>query len=185
MKNNQRVQFYLDDKMKEKWETFLKNNSLMFSNPSALFRYMLSNIEILTEINPNLISKEQCKNRELEKEIEDLKLENLKLQSELMKQGSKDVISLLEEINYKMDILEVMSSTNLNSFGDINLVPSQESLIYKKAKMEVDLKDKKSIYEHRKESKKLIHEDKKDHKKQNRDEKISSKKQTYNSLFDF
>ncbi|HCL4466871.1 TPA: hypothetical protein N2D60_003663 [Clostridium botulinum] len=56
-----------------------------------------------------------------------------------------------------------MSSINLRSFGDIDLVPSQESLIYKKAKMAVDLKDKK-----------LIHEGKKEHKKQ-----------TYNSLFDF
>ncbi|MBY6798226.1 hypothetical protein HYH85_18675 [Clostridium botulinum] len=61
---------------------------------------MLSKIEILTEINPNLISKEQYRIIELEKEFE-----NLKLQFELMKQGSKDVISLLEEINYKMDIL--------------------------------------------------------------------------------
>lgn len=40
--------------------------------------------------------------------------------------------------------------------------------------MAVNLKDKKSIYEV-----------KKDYKKQNKDEKISSKKQTYNSLFDF
>lgn len=31
------------------------------------------------------------------------------------------------------DILEVMSSTNLNSFGDVNLVFVQDSLIHKKA----------------------------------------------------
>lgn len=42
----------------------------------------------------------------------------------------------------KIEILEVMSSTNLNSFGDVSLVYSQYFFVYKKAKIKVDLKNK-------------------------------------------
>ncbi|WP_460297185.1 hypothetical protein [Clostridium botulinum] len=33
------------------------------------------------------------------------------------------------------------SNTNLNSFGDVTIVPTQEFLVYKKVKMEVYIKN--------------------------------------------
>lgn len=143
---DKRIQVYLDDKINEKWETFLKNNSATFKNPTSLFRYMITNIELLAEKNNNLISKDEVKIKDLERQIENLKLQNFQLQSELLKKGSKDIVSLLEEINYKIDILEVINSTSLKSFPDIELVSSKDSTIYKKAKIKVDLKNNKGDY---------------------------------------
>ncbi|EPY6472554.1 hypothetical protein ACWO4B_003251 [Clostridium sporogenes] len=179
LQKDKRIQVYLDDTVREKWETFLKNNSGTFNNSAALFRYMVNNIELLTVKNTNLVSKEEGKIKELQREVENLKIENFKLQSELMKQGSKDIISLLEEINYKMDILEVLNSTNLNTFGDIELLPSKDSTIYKKAKIKVDLKDNRQVSSEVKE-KQISSEIKKEVLKHSSlfENKISSEKST-------
>lgn len=135
-----RIQFNIDDSLFDKWQTFLENNKTVFNNGHALFRYMLNNIETLTEKNENLISSNAAEVNKLEAENIELKKEIYRLQNQNNENINDQLLEKLEEIKKEIDILEVMNSAQMTNDRTTiyHMAKPKSSSVYLDAKNEVE-----------------------------------------------
>lgn len=130
-----KLQFNIDNVLYDKWHTFLKNNESVFNTGQILFRYVVNNIELLTEQNENLISKDKAEIIRLEEENIELKKEIYRLQNQNNENVVDQLIDKLDDIKKEIDILEVLRSTEmLHNRINYKMPAPKSSSVYLEAK---------------------------------------------------